>query len=71
MMVALLHLNGQLRTERYGDRKDVRILLYSSSLLTDEALAGQRDTYWAMSPAGQPDIYSGQPDIYWAMSPAG
>jgi len=33
MMVALLHSNGQLRTERDGDRKDVKNLLYSGRLL--------------------------------------
>jgi len=40
-MVALLHSNGQLRTERYGDeRKDVKNLLYSRRLMTS---IGQTD----------------------------
>ena len=39
MMVALLHSNGQLKTERYGDkRKDVKSLLYSRKLLMIQIL---------------------------------
>ena len=38
MMVSLLHSNGQLRTERYGDTKDVKNLLYSRILITDDAI---------------------------------
>jgi len=35
MMVALLHSNGQLRTEVWTQRKVVKNLLFSRRLLTD------------------------------------
>jgi len=40
MMVSLLHSNGQLRTERYGDTKDVKNLLYSRLIIDDATDVG-------------------------------